>query len=66
MYNTYRGSCLCVPAQHTDPLGLVFFFPFKVDLLYVYDHAALDTPEEGTDLIPDGCEPSYAFWELNS
>lgn len=63
------GGVVCVSQQTHRPKpssGSCLFFPFKIDLLYVYDHAALDTPEEGTDLIPEGCEPPYAFWELNS
>jgi hypothetical protein len=27
---------------------------------------SLETPEEGSDLITDGCEPSCSCWDLNS
>ena len=36
-------------------------------LLYISAlELSLDTPEEGSDLIMDGCEPPCGYWDLNS
>jgi hypothetical protein len=58
-------------------LFLIFIHEYTIALLVVFLLAYLfmyvstlslssDTPEEGTDPITDGCEPSCGCWELNS
>lgn len=45
------GGVVCGSQHNTQTQAILwvmsFFFPFKIDLLYVYDHAALDTPKQG-------------------
>jgi hypothetical protein len=41
----------------------------KIYLLFIickYTVAVLDTPEEASDFITDGCEPSCSCWDLSS